>query len=255
MRPHPRVIPILLLSNQGFYKTTCYKKPVYIGDPLNTLKIFNEKETDEIIIIDISATKNSRSPNFDLLQEIVSECFMPICYGGGVQTIEDIKKLFQLGIEKVSLNAALLRKKELVTEATSIYGSQSIVGVVDINKSFFGRFYAYNYLKNSRLKMELFEYIKYVESLGVGELLVNFVYKENTQTGYELELLQEITKLVSIPVIANGGVGRFDHLKEGIVQGGASAAGAGSFFVFNGPHKAVLITYPKYEKIRGIYEN
>lgn len=254
MKPHPRIIPILLLSNKGLYKTTKYKNPIYVGDPLNTLKIFNEKEADEIIIIDISASKQKKEPDFKYLEEIVSECFMPICYGGGIKTLSHIKQLFEIGIEKITLNSILLKDPQLVKQAVEIYGSQSIVGVVDINKSVFGKFYLYDYQTKKKVKKNIFEYIKFLEELGIGELLINFVHKENTSSGYEIELTKKISQIVTIPIIANGGVGCFEDLKKGINVGNASAAAAGSFFVFQGPHKAVLITYPKYEKIISINE-
>jgi len=249
---HPRIIPILLLDNNGLYKTIKYKKPIYIGDPINTLKIFNEKETDELIIIDISATSQKKQPNFSLLKEIASECFMPICYGGGINTIEHIKKLFNLGIEKVALNTALTKNPDLLKEAVKLFGSQSIVGIIDVNKNIFGNYKIYNHITNKNKTYDIPKQALYLQSLGIGELLLNFVHLEGSKLGYDISFLKSITNILNIPVIVNGGVGKFEHLKEGIIDGKASAAAAGSFFVFHGPHNAVLITYPNHETIRDI---
>jgi len=248
-----RVIPVLLLQNKGLVKTVKFKNSTYIGDPLNAIKIFNEKEVDELIFLDIDASKEGRSPDFNIIKNFASECFMPVCYGGGITTIDEIQKIFALGIEKVSLNTAILKDKHLIREAVSVFGSQSIVVTVDIKKTLFGKYQVYNHRNKQMIKEPYIEYIKNLEKLGVGEILINNVDLDGTQQGYDVFLLKEVVNNVKIPVIACGGASGLDDFKKVKKQAHVAAVAAGSFFVFQGKHNAVLITYPKYEVLEKLF--
>lgn len=248
-----RVIPVLLLHNKGLVKTVKFSSPRYIGDPMNAIKIFNEKEVDELIFLDIDATREKKGPDFKIIEDFASECFMPVCYGGGITTIEEIKKLFALGIEKVSLNISAMKNKNLIKEAVDIFGSQSIIISIDIKKSLFGKYQIYNYLDKKAIKKPFLEYIKYIESLNVGEVLINNVDLDGTRKGYDIDLLKEVVKNVKIPVVGCGGADKLSDFKNLKDRANVSAVAAGSFFVFQGKHNAVLITYPKYEELEKLF--
>ena len=244
-----RVIPVLLLHKEGLVKTKQFKKPIYLGDPLNAINIFNDKEVDELIFLDIDATKKSQNINFDLITDIASECFMPFAYGGGINTIEDIEKLFYIGVEKVVINSAL-NNKSLIKEAVRRFGSQSIVASIDIKDN-----KIYSYITQQTLNIEIETYIKNIELLQVGEIFINSVDRDGMMSGYDITWINKISRLTNIPIIACGGAGKIKDLKELIDKTEVSAVGAGSFFVFIGIHNAVLITYPKYEDLEAILES
>ena len=248
-----RVIPILLLHNKGLVKTVKFKSPTYIGDPINAIKIFNEKEVDELIFLDIDASKKGNEPDYELIKDFASECFMPVCYGGGITTIEQIKKIFALGVEKVSLNSSVFKNKSLLKEAVEIFGSQSIVVTIDIKKSFFTNYQVYIHTNKKVLKEPYLEYIKSIERLGAGEIIINNVDLEGTQTGYDISLMESIVNNVNIPVVACGGAGVLNDFKKIKDEANVSAVSAGSFFVFQGKHNAVLITYPEYEELEKLF--
>ncbi|PLY10472.1 MAG: imidazole glycerol phosphate synthase subunit HisF [Arcobacter sp.] len=248
-----RVIPVLLLKNNGLVKTIKFKKNQYIGDPINAIKIFNEKEVDELIFLDIEATKHNKEPNYEIIKSIASECFMPVCYGGGITTVEQIKKIFQLGIEKVSLNSSILNKTDLLKHAVEAFGSQSIVVSVDVKKNLFGKYCLYNHVRKKIEKVNLNEYLKKIEEMGAGEILLNNVDLDGTQLGYDVELIKYVINDLNVPMIYCGGakdLSDFKVAKELKVSGVA----AGSMFVFHGKHKAVLITYPAYKKLKILFE-
>jgi cyclase len=238
----PRIIPILLLKDKGLVKTVNFKNPKYIGDPINALKIFNDKEADELVILDIEATKNSKKIDFDFIKDIVSEAFMPIGYGGGIKNLKDVQKLFSLGVEKIILNSALYTNKDLVKELVSNYGSQSIIASVDYKSTFLYGFRPYYVSGSLPIKIDLLNYLKEIEDLGVGEIILQSIDKEGTMKGYDLDMIKKVSQEVTIPVVASGGAGSLQDIKSAI-EAGASAAAAGSIFVYNGPHKAVLISY------------
>ena len=248
-----RVIPILLLKNKGLVKTKKFKNPKYIGDPLNSIRIFNEKEVDELIILDIDASKNGMEPDYNLIKDFASECFMPVCYGGGITSIEQIKKIFTLGIEKIVINYSSLQNYNFIKEAVDIYGSQSIVIAIDIKKSLMGKYQIYNHVKKKNLKIPFLEYIKYIEDLGAGELLINNVDLDGTQKGYDINLLKLVVNHTKIPVIACGGAGKLKDFQIAKKEANISAVAAGSFFVFQGKRNAVLITYPKYQELEKLF--
>lgn len=238
----PRVIPILLLKNKGLVKTKNFKTPNYIGDPINALKVFNDKETDELVILDIEASKFGKKIDFDFISDIVSEAFMPIGYGGGISTLYDVQKLFSLGVEKVILNTALFESPKFISEIVNNYGSQSIVASIDYRSGLFFKQRPFFKSGTQPLKINLFSYLKVVENLGVGEIILQNIDQEGTMTGYDLETISKASKLVNLPIVASGGAGNMSDIRKAI-EAGASAAAAGSIFVYNGPHNAVLISY------------
>lgn len=247
-----RIIPTLLLHDLGIVKTKNFVNPIYIGDPINAVKIFNEKEVDEILLLDISATKQRKEPNYLWLKDIVSESFMPVGYGGGIHNIDHAKKLFDIGVDKIVLNYSLDNFK-LIESLSNIYGNQSIVGCLDFKKSLLGK---YNFYKlNGKVKStyETIDFIDTIISAGIGELVVQSIDREGTMKGYDLELLKFITKRIKIPVIASGGAGSLLHFRDAVITGGASAVSAGSMFVFKGKQKGVLINYPKQDEIKNLF--
>lgn len=226
-------------------KTIKFKDPKYVGDPINAVRIFNEKEVDELVILDISATRERRGPNFELLADIAGEAFMPMSYGGGISTVHEVKQVFELGFEKVIINSAAFRNPGLISEAAAIFGSQSVVGCVDVRKTLMGRYELYSCSAQVKERIDLGEQLKTMSESGVGEILVNAIDRDGSMAGYDIKLLREVTSRVTVPVIACGGAGSVDHLVQGAVEGHASAVAAGSLFVFVGPHRAVLINYPE----------
>lgn len=239
-----RVIPVLLLRGRGLVKTVKFKDPKYIGDPINSVRIFNEKEVDELVFLDITATSEGRSPNFDLLADIAGEAFMPMAYGGGVTTMEHVRRIFALGFEKVIINTAAYIVPQLVRDAVAVYGSQSIVGSVDVRRTLLGHYQICSHSGKTKHSVSLKEHVKKLERLGVGEIIVNAVDRDGTQSGYDLTLIREVSSSVGVPVVACGGASGLDDFAAAVHEGGASAVAAGSLFVFVGPHRAVLINYP-----------
>ncbi len=250
-----RAIPCLLLHKKGLVKTVRFKTPRYIGDPLNAIRIFNEKEVDELMLLDIDATVEGREPDYALIEDIASECFMPLCYGGGVRTIEQMKRIYALGVEKISLGSAAAEAPEIVARAAKVFGSQSVTVTMDVKKFMFGghRVTTRNATRKSRYTPVAFA--KLMEAQGAGELVVNAVDRDGMMAGYDLELLREIADAVSIPVIALGGAGKLEDLKAAVTAAGVSAAAAGSLFVYYGPLKGVLINYPPYEALRELFSD
>jgi cyclase len=239
-----RVIPCLLLKGEGLVKTVNFKRPTYVGDPINTIKIFNEKEVDELVILDISATPNKNPPNLKKIQEIASECFMPIGYGGGIRSFDHMSAIFNLGVEKVILNSLAHSHPQLVTEAANRYGSQSVVVSVDVGRDWLGRKCVFSECGSRNTKLDAVKYARQVESIGAGEILLTSIEREGAFAGYDLDLIRQVSDAVSIPVVANGGARSMADLRLAIKEGGASAAAAGSLFVFQGKHRAVLVNYP-----------
>lgn len=249
----PRVIPVLLLRNKGLVKTVKFKEHKYVGDPINAVKILNEKEVDELCFLDIDASKESREPPFDYLKEIASECFMPLSYGGAIHSIEHIKRLTQSGIEKVIINTQAIENPDLLRSAVDIFGSSTIVGAVDIKKNFWGKYHVYSHVKKTTLSLDPVVHAETLQKLGVGEILINNVDRDGTMTGYDLDIITAITASIDVPVIACGGCGSIEDIDKVINVAGASAAAAGSYFVFHGRHRAVLITYPDYPTLQKIF--
>lgn len=244
-----RVIPVMLLMDEGVYKTVSFKDPKYIGDPINTLRLFNDKEVDEMIIVDINASKEDRSPNTELIEDLASECFMPLCYGGGIQSMEDIREVIACGVEKVMMNASALKSFDLLKEASAKYGSSTIVAGVDVKKNLFGKYKVYNHVNSNTEGMDVVQYCKQLEENGAGELFINFVDREGTMKGYDLSFIDKISAQLGIPVIVCGGAAKMEDFYQAVSHG-ASAVAAGSMFVYHGKHKAVLINYPSQEELK-----
>jgi cyclase len=249
-----RVIPVLLLRNAGLVKTTQFKDPKYIGDPINAVKIFNEKEVDELIFLDITATPNKKKPPLELLKEIASECFMPLSYGGGITTVEEIKDILKVGIEKVCLNTNAVEDPEMVKRSVERYGSSTICVSIDVKKNFWGKYEIYTHCGKQNTKTDPLKFAIEMDKIGVGELMINSIDRDGMMQGYDIELLKKITAEVSMPVIASGGAGTIEHLGDAVKGGGASAVAAGSMFVFQGKHKGVLISYPSQEELKKVFK-
>jgi cyclase len=249
-----RVIPVLLLSEGGLVKSERFKKPTYVGDPINAIRIFNEKEVDELVFLDIDASKEGRGPDFRLLKKIASECFMPLGYGGGITSIDEVKRIFSIGIEKIILNSIVFDKPELVHSAAKEAGSQSVVVSIDYKKNMFGKNKVFSHAKKKTPLISIEDFAVKMEDLGAGEIILNSVDNDGLMNGYDIEMIASIANKVQIPVVACGGAGNLEHLNAAVNLGKASAVAAGSMFVFHGPHKAVLINYPNQEKLSKIFE-
>jgi imidazole glycerol-phosphate synthase subunit HisF len=247
-----RVIPCLLLKNNGLVKSVKFKNPTYVGDPINAVKIFNDKEVDELLFIDIEASKQKRGPNFDFIVKISREAFMPFGYGGGIRNLDDVKALMRLGVEKVSINSYNFENPDFITAAAEICGSSSVVAAIDVKKDLFGNYKVYNYVDGKNARLNPIEFAQMVEQKGAGEILLNSVDRDGTFTGYDIELIKKVTAAVNIPVVALGGAGCMDDFVKAVQEGHASAVAAGSFFVFYGPHRAVLITYPEKNELKNL---
>lgn len=245
----PRFIPVLLVRGSGLYKTIKFKDPTYIGDPINAVRIFNEKAVDELIVLDIDAHKDANGPRLGFLAEIASEAFIPLCYGGGVRKLTDFEALFRLGVEKVAVNSAAAESMALVEQAAKVFGNQSVVVSIDFRRTFLGRYRRFARGGTSEIKGALESAVREAESAGAGEILVNSIDRDGTMSGYDLELIREASSAVSVPIVACGGAGSLSDMVTAIREGGASAAAAGSLFVFKGKHRAVLITYPDEAQI------
>lgn len=250
-----RVIPCLLLHKGGLYKTEKFKKPTYIGDPINAIKIFNEKEVDELMFLDIDASVQNAEPNYKMIEDIASECFMPLCYGGGVKNIEQMKKIYALGVEKVSLSSQAVLKSNLIKEASDIFGNQSVIVTVDIKKDFWGKQKVFINNGKKNTKLNPVDFIKQVETLGAGEIVINLVDNDGVMKGYDIELMKEIKSNTNLPVIALGGAGNLNHIKEVFQSSHVDAVACGSMFVYQGSLKGVLISYPPYQKIQELLGN
>lgn len=246
MTKRVRIIPVLTIDKEKLVKTVKFKNPNYIGDPINAVKIFNEKEVDEIVLLDITATKQNREPNFAFIEEICSEAFMPFAYGGGITTLKQIEKLFKLGIEKVVLNSCIDTNFNLITEASHIFGSQSIVISVDLKKNIFGKYQLMKKSGSKKIQYTLEDYIKKIEAHGAGEIFLNIIDRDGTYLGYECTLIETVSNLTTIPVVACGGANSTEDFKNAI-NATASAAAAGSLFVYSAQGKGVLINYPSQD--------
>lgn len=249
-----RVIPTLLLRNSGLVKGSKFKDHRYVGDPVNAVKIFNEKEVDELVFLDITATQEGRPPNYSLIADIASQAFMPLGYGGGLTKVEEVEKLFKIGIEKAILNSAAIENMDLVREASRVSGSQSIVVSLDVKKNLLGRYRVYTHAGKKEHKLDPVELAQKMQEQGAGEIIICSIDREGGAQGYDLNLIQNISRAVSIPVIAAGGAGSLADFKLA-VDHGASAVAAGDMFIFHGKHKAVLITYPEYLILEKLFKD
>lgn len=249
-----RVIPALLLDQGGLVKTQRFKQPKYVGDPINAVKIFNDKEVDELVVLDISASRLNKEPDYELISQFASECFMPLAYGGGIRTIEQARTLFTLGVEKVVLQSAVLSDTSLITRVAERFGVQSVVVSLDIKRNWRGKPMPWASRDRKKIAENWTVLAKRLIAAGAGEILLNAVDRDGMQQGYDLELISDLSRQIDVPLIALGGAGTIQDLKSA-VDAGASAAAAGSLFVFQGPHRAVLISYPRYAELEALFGN
>jgi cyclase len=247
-----RIMPCLLLKNGGLVKTIKFKDPSYVGDPINAIRIYNEKEVDELILLDINATLDKRPPPYRIISEIASECFMPVTYGGGITDLETIRQILNLGIEKVAINSYAVENPEFVKAAADRYGSSTIVVSIDVKQRLFGRLEVLSNGGKKSTGLNPVEFAQKMEKMGAGEILLTAIDRDGTQEGYNLELLQSVTGKVGIPVIASGGAGKIEDFRDAIQKGGASACATGSLVVYYGRHRAVLINFPERKTLEGV---
>ena len=240
-----RVLPVLLLKNGGLYKTTKFKEPRYIGDPINSVRIFNEKEVDELAFIDISATPNGSGPDFGVIEQIAGEAFMPMVYGGGLSSFDQVQRVLGLGFEKVIFNTACFDNPKLLTQTAQIYGSQAVLACVDVKRTLLGKYEMYTHSGSKKRAGNLVDHVKAMQLAGAGEFCINSIDRDGTMIGYDVDLIKMTTSACSVPVIALGGAGSIADFQSAVTTGGASAVAAGSMFVYKGVHRAVLINYPE----------
>ncbi|MBV6457701.1 MAG: Imidazole glycerol phosphate synthase subunit HisF [Fimbriimonadaceae bacterium] len=251
-RQLPRVIPCLLLQGQGLTKTREFRDGVYVGDAINAVKIFNDKEVDELMLLDIAATKKGMPPDFELIKEIATEAFMPFSFGGGIRTMDQIENLIRHGAEKVCLNTVAHTDPRLVSEAAQAFGSQSVIVSIDVRKGLLAKHKVYAEGGTRSVGVDVLDHARRMEDAGAGEIVIQSIDRDGTMNGYDLALVQQVSAAVGIPVVALGGAGGLEDLAKA-VQAGASAVAAGSMFVFHGKHRAVLITYPTRDQLRSAF--
>ncbi len=253
MMMRPRVIPCLLLKDKGLVKTTRFKAPVYLGDPINVVRIFNDKEVDELLFLDITATVEHREPAFELISKIATECFMPLGYGGGIRSVDHARKVLSLGFEKVSINSYAVENPSFIRTAADLFGSQSIVVSIDVKRNLLGNYRVFTHSGRKNTGLDPVGFAMEMEAVGAGELFLNSIDRDGTMQGYDIELIKRVSEAVSVPVVACGGAGSVNDLGDAVKQGAASAVAAGSMFVFQGRHRAVLISYPTSEELREVF--
>lgn len=237
-------MPCLLLKEEALVKTTRFKTPKYVGDAINTVRIFNQMEVDELIFLDISASLEKRRPNFNLLKDIADECFMPFSYGGGVRTIKDIHEILKIGVEKVVINSYALENPEFIRNSADQFGSQSIVVSIDVKRNFWGKYEIRGNSGKNKIPVDITNYVQQIEKLGAGEIMINSIDRDGTWAGYDIELLKIITSITEVPIVACGGAGKLQDFEKAVKEGGVSAVAAGSLFVYQGKDLGVLINSP-----------
>ena len=244
----PRIIPCLLVQNKGLVKSVQFKNHKYVGDPINAVRIFNEKEADELMLIDIDTTINKVEPNYKMIQNIASECRMPLCYGGGIKNVQQAQKIFSLGVEKIALSSILVENPNIISDLASKVGSQSVVAILDVKKKLFGGYEIYTHNGKNSTGINPIDFVQKIENLGAGEIVINSIDQDGTMNGYDLKLVEQIRKSTSLPLTILGGAGSLNHIGNLIQNYGIIGAAAGSLFVFKGVYKAVLINYPSFNE-------
>ncbi|MDP3392415.1 AglZ/HisF2 family acetamidino modification protein [Sediminibacterium sp.] len=246
-----RIIPCLLVHQRGLVKTVKFKDPKYVGDPINAVKIFNEKEVDELIVLDIDATAENRGPDFELIKNLATECRMPFCYGGGITTVEQAKTIINLGAEKLAISAAAVRNFPLLKEIGHAVGMQSVIVVIDVKKkALLGGYDVYIRNGKEKTDLKLKHFLEDLNRIGVGEIVINSIDRDGTMSGYDYELADMVRTITDMPITILGGARDFEDIKKMIKQYKVIGAAAGSLFVFKGKYRAVLISYPdKQEKL------
>lgn len=249
-----RIIPCLLVHKKGLVKTMNFKNPKYVGDPLNAVKIFNEKEVDELIVLDIDASKEKRAPNFEMIKNLAVECRMPFCYGGGITTIEEARKIISLGAEKVALSSAAIENLNLCKEIGNVIGNQSVVVVIDVKKKkMFGGYDVYTINGTKKSKWKLTELVKELDKIGIGEIVINSIDNDGTMGGYDLDLAESVRENCYMPLTILGGAGSLEDVRDVISKFKIIGVAAGSLFVFKGKYRAVLINYPNRKERKPLY--
>ena len=248
----PRIILALLLRNESLVKTVRFDEFTYVGDPCNIVRIFNELEVDELLLLDIMATREKRLPNFNVLTDIASECFMPLGYGGGVRTLDHAKSIFDIGFEKIVVNTYAVEQPEFISQVAKHYGSQAVIASIDVKKSFWGTDTVRIHAGKKNTHRNPVEWAVELERLGAGEILLTSIDREGTWAGFDLDLVKLVTSRVSIPVIAHGGAGSVEHIGEAIHQGGASAVALGSMVVFQKKGMGILVNFPDEKELEAI---
>lgn len=246
-----RVIPTLLLRGEGLVKTTGFRDPKYVGDPINAIKIFNDKEVDELVLLDITATNASKGPAFDTIADIASECFMPVAYGGGISTVEQIRRILGIGIEKVVINSAAIQNPDLIATAAREFGSQAVLVSIDVKKNLLGRYEVRSHSGTRATKLDPVTWARQVQDMGAGEIMLTSIERDGTMRGYDLDLISKVSAATNVPLIAAGGAGKIADFGAAVANG-ADAVAAGAMFVFHGPHRAVLITYPSRAELKTV---
>lgn len=241
-----RIIPSLLLRNESLVKTVKFGKYTYIGDPCNTVRIFNELEVDELLFLDITATIEGCKPNYELLEDIANECFMPLGYGGGIKTVEDAERIFKIGFEKISVNSFAGENPEFISELAERFGSQSIIASIDAWKPFVGKAHVRTYSGKKNINKNIVEWARELESKGAGEILLTSINQEGTWSGFDVELTRNVANAVDIPVVAQGGGGSLEDIQNVVLNGKASAVALGSMLVFQKKGMGVLVNFPSY---------
>ena len=247
-----RIIPCLLLKDASLIKTVKFKKYNYIGDPVNTVRIFNELEVDELMFLDIFASLEQRKIDFELLKDIASECFMPLSYGGNVGSLDDAKKIFEIGFEKVVINSNAFKNLELISNISNYFGTQSVIGAIDVKKTFLGNYKIFSHHGTKRQIPSLVTWAKTLVDAGVGEIMLTAIDNDGTWKGYDLDIVRIVADSVNVPVIANGGAGKIDHLKQAVAEGHASAVAVGSMVVYQKQGMGVLINFPDKKELSQI---
>lgn len=251
-----RIIPCLLVHNKGLVKTTQFKDPKYVGDPINAVKIFNEKEVDELIVLDIDATAEGRGPDFNLIRNLAVECRMPFCYGGGVTTVEQAKKIISLGAEKVAISTAAIKNRSLLKEIGKAVGIQSVVVVIDVKKKGIlsgGGYEVYINNAKEKVSIKIKDLINELNEIGVGEIVINSIDKDGTMQGYDIGLVELVRNITEVPITVLGGASSYDDIKNLISKFKIIGAAAGSLFVFKGKYRAVLISYPNKSEKKALF--
>lgn len=246
-----RVIPVLLISDGGVVKTKKFGAAKYIGDPINAVKIFSEKEVDEIIVLDINASSRKLEPNYDFINAIASEAFMPFAYGGGISNLFQAEKILKNGAEKIILNDILFKDPRKAEDMINNFGKQSVVACLDIKKNYFNQYKLYSHINSNVHTISLNQMLKTVKDIGFGEIIIQSVDRDGTMRGYDIEALKLVRKEISVPLVALGGCGKISDMQTAI-KAGADAVAAGTIFVFYGKYQAVLFTYPKYSELREV---
>ncbi|TVQ64757.1 MAG: imidazole glycerol phosphate synthase cyclase subunit [Balneolaceae bacterium] len=241
----PRIIPCLLVKNKGLVKTISFDQPTYVGDPLNAVRIFNEKKVDELMVLDIDASALNREPDYRMIEHLAMECRMPLCYGGGIKTVEQAERIFALGVEKIAISSAAVDEPDFIAELAARVGNQSVIVVLDVKKRRFGYGYEIRTHNASRKSnRSLTDFIRLAETKGAGEIVVNSIDRDGTMKGYDLKLAGLVRDLTTLPITILGGAGSLNHLGDLISAHGIIGCAAGSLFVFKGKYRAVLISYP-----------